>query len=198
MYRSVDKKKNQAMNRITASIRSCMNCELAQTRTKVVIGSGNLDSKIVLIGEAPGRKEDESGLPFVGSAGKLLDKLLGAAGLVRDDIFIGNILKCRPPKNRRPKKAEVRNCENYLMDQLGVISPVIIAPMGNSALSYFQEHLGLEKQVIGEVHGKVFDIDAPWGKTKMVPLYHPAAAIYRRHLLGELEIDMKSIGDLVR
>ena len=82
------------------------------------------------------------------------------------------------------------------MQQLEVISPEIIAPMGNSALSYFQERFGLEKQVIGEVHGKVFEIDAPWGNVKMVPLYHPAAAIYRRHLLDELEEDMKSIGAL--
>lgn len=194
MYRSKDKRKNEDMNEITASIRSCMDCELAQSRTKAVIGAGNLDSKIVLIGEAPGRKEDESGLPFVGSSGRLLDKLLAAAGLVRDDIFIANILKCRPPKNRRPKKVEVKQCENYLMRQLEVISPEIIAPMGNSALSYFQERLGLEKQVIGDVHGKIFEVNAPWGQVKMVPLYHPAAAIYRRHLLDELEVDMKNIG----
>jgi len=98
------------------------------------------------------------------------------------------------PKNRRPKKTEVKQCEEYLMEQLEVISPEIIAPMGNSALSYFQERLGLEKQAIGDVHGKVFEVDAPWGKVKMVPLYHPAAAIYRRHLLDELETDMKNIG----
>ena len=196
MYRSEDKKKIEEMNQITASIRSCMNCELAQTRTKVVIGAGTLDSRIALIGEAPGRKEDESGLPFVGSAGKLLDTLLSAAGLVRDDIFIGNILKCRPPKNRRPKKTEVRQCEEYLMKQLEVISPEIIAPMGNSSLSYFQEKLGLEKQVIGDIHGKVFEVETSWGNVKMVPLYHPAAAIYRRHLLFDLEKDMKTIGAL--
>jgi DNA polymerase len=170
-----------------------MNCELAQTRSKVVIGAGNLDSKIVLIGEAPGRKEDESGLPFVGSAGKLLDNLLNEVGLVRDNIFIGNILKCRPPKNRRPKKSEVRQCDNYLMRQLEVISPEVIAPMGNSALSYFQEKFGLEKQVIGNVHGEVINVEAQWGKMKMIPLYHPAAAIYRRHLITELESDMKKI-----
>ncbi len=197
MYRSEDRKKTEKMNEITASVRSCMNCELAQTRTKVVIGAGNLDSKIVLVGEAPGRKEDESGLPFVGSAGKLLDNLLASAGLVRDDVFIGNILKCRPPKNRRPKKTEVKACEGYLMKQLEVIKPVVIAHMGNSALSYFQERLGLEKQVIGDVHGEVFDVETSWGKVKMVPLYHPAAAIYRRHLLPELEEDIKKLGMLV-
>lgn len=197
MYRSESKQKNEKMNEITASIRSCMLCELAQTRTKIVIGAGNLDSKIVFVGEAPGRKEDESGLPFVGSSGKLLDKLLDSAHLVRDEVFIANILKCRPPKNRRPKKSEVKECEDYLMNQLEVISPEVIAPMGNSALLYFQERFGLEKQVIGNVHGKVFDVKAPWGNVKMVPLYHPAAAIYRRNLLDELEADMKNIGAVV-
>jgi len=196
MYRSEDRAKIESMNQITAQVRSCTLCGLSQTRTKVVIGAGTLDAKIVLVGEAPGRKEDESGLPFVGSAGKLLDTLLAAAGLVRDDIFIGNIIKCRPPKNRRPKKSEVARCEGYMMGQLGIIRPEVIAPMGNSSLSYFQERFGLEKQVIGDVHGKGFEIDAPWGKTKLFPLYHPAAAIYRRHLLGDLEEDMKKLGEL--
>ena len=197
MYRSEDKNKIERMNQIASSVRSCMKCELAQTRSKVVIGAGNLDSKIVLIGEAPGRKEDESGLPFVGSAGKLLDDLLNEVGLVRDDLFIVNILKCRPPKNRRPKKSEVKQCEDYLMRQLEVISPEVIAPMGNSAWSYFQEQFGLEKQVIGNVHGKVIDVEAPWEKVKMIPLYHPAAAIYRRHLIKDLELDLKKIGEHV-
>jgi len=107
MYRSEDRAKIESMNHITAQIRSCTHCELSQTRKKVVMGAGTLDAKIVLVGEAPGRKEDESGLPFVGSAGKLLDSLLAAASLARDDIFIGNIIKCRPPANRRPKRARL-------------------------------------------------------------------------------------------
>ena len=196
MYRSEDRAKTVSMNQIMAQVRSCAHCGLSEIRTKVVLGEGNLDAKIVLVGEAPGRKEDESGLPFVGSAGKLLDNLLAVAGLVRDDIFIGNIIKCRPPKNRRPKKSEVSHCEGYMMEQLGIIKPEVIAPMGNSSLSYFQERFGLEKQVIGDVHGEVFEIDAPWGKIKLFPLYHPAAAIYRRHLLGELEEDMKKLGEI--
>ncbi len=196
MYRSEDRAKTESMNQITAQVRSCTNCDLSQTRTKVVIGAGTLDAKIVLVGEAPGRKEDESGLPFVGSAGKLLDNLLATAGLARDDIFIGNIIKCRPPKNRRPKKSEVAQCESYMIEQLEIINPAIVAPMGNRSLSYFKERLGLEKQVIGDVHGRVFKIDAPWGKIILFPLYHPAAAIYRRHLLGELEEDMKKLREL--
>ena len=156
MYHSADRSKTAGMDEITVKVKSCTSCELSQTRNKVVLGAGTLDAKIVLVGEAPGRKEDESGLPFVGSAGKLLDKLLASAGLGRDDVFIGNIIKCRPPKNRRPKKGEVSRCEGYMMEQLGVMKPEVIAPMGNSSLGYFQERFGLEKQVIGDVHGQVF------------------------------------------
>lgn len=198
MYRSSDKSKTKQMNQITASVRSCGNCGLTETRNKVVLGAGNLDSKIVLVGEAPGRKEDESGLPFVGSAGKLLDRLLHAANLTRDDIFIGNIIKCRPPKNRRPRKSEVAACEGYMMEQLEIMRPEIIAPMGNSSLSYFQDRFGLEKKVIGDVHGKVYEVEASWGMIKLIPLYHPAAAIYRRHLLGDLEKDMKKLSELAQ
>jgi len=196
MYTSKSKEKTEHMNQITAEARSCLECSLGDTRKNVVVGSGSLDAEIVLIGEAPGRKEDESGLPFVGSAGKLLDELLDSAGLRREDIFIGNILKCRPPGNRRPKKGEVEACEVYLMRQLEIIKPRVIAPMGNSALSYFQRRFGLDEAVIGDAHGSVFDVETSWGKVKLVPLYHPAAAIYRRQLLGDLEKDMKKLTEL--
>jgi len=184
------------MNQITSEARSCLECALGHNRKNVVLGSGSLDSEIVLIGEAPGRREDESGLPFVGSAGKLLDKLLESAGFRRKDIFIGNILKCRPPGNRRPKKAEVNSCERLLLRQLEIIKPKAIAPMGNSAFSYFQSRYGLGEDVIGDAHGKIYNAEESWGKIKLVPLYHPAAAIYRRQLLSDLEIDMKKVAEL--
>ena len=193
MYKSKVKAKTEKMNQITSEARSCLECSLGEYRKNVVVGSGSLDAEIVLIGEAPGRKEDESGLPFVGSAGKLLDGLLESVGLRREDVFIGNILKCRPPGNRRPKKTEVEACEGYLMRQLEIIKPRVIAPMGNSALSYFQSRYGFGDEVIGDAHGKVYEVDASWGRVKVIPLYHPAAAIYRRHLLGELEEDMRKL-----
>ena len=196
MYTSKKKSKTEQMNQITSEARSCLNCALGDHRKNVVLGSGSLDASIVMIGEAPGRKEDESGLPFVGSAGKLLDGLLESSGLSREDIFIGNILKCRPPGNRRPKKAEVGVCESYLTRQLEIIKPKVIAPMGNSALAYFQSKYGLGDEVIGDAHGKVFEIETSWGKVQLVPLYHPAAAIYRRQLLGDLEKDMKRVAKL--
>ncbi len=196
MYRSEDRSKTEQMNEVTAQARSCLNCALGQTRKNVVLGSGSLDADIVLVGEAPGRKEDESGLPFVGSAGKLLDGLLESAGLNRDAIFIGNILKCRPPGNRRPKKGEVESCEGYLMRQLEIIKPKVIAPMGNSALAYFQSRYDIGGDVIGDAHGVVYEVETSWGRVKLMPLYHPAAAIYRRHLLGDLEKDMKKLAEI--
>lgn len=196
MYTSKVKAKTRKMNQITAEARSCLECALGEQRKNVVVGSGSLDADIVLIGEAPGRKEDESGLPFVGSAGKLLDSLLESVGLKREEIFIGNILKCRPPGNRRPKKAEVEACEGYLVRQLEIIKPKVIAPMGNSALSYFQSRYDIGDDVIGDAHGRVYEVGASWGKVKVIPLYHPAAAIYRRQLLGDLEKDMKKLVEL--
>jgi len=193
MYTSKSKAKIEKMNYITSEARSCLGCELGEYRKNVVMGSGSLDAEIMLVGEAPGRKEDESGLPFVGSAGKLLDNLLVSAGLSRDEIFIGNILKCRPPDNRRPKKTEIDSCKEYLIRQLEIIKPKVLAPMGNSALSFFQSLYGLEEIVIGDAHGKLYDVNASWGTVKLIPLYHPAAAIYKRDLLGELMEDMKKL-----
>ena len=193
MYNSKNNEKVDEMNRITSEARSCLRCDLGEHRKNVVVGSGNLDAEITLIGEAPGRKEDESGLPFVGSAGKLLDSLLASVGLRRAEVFICNILKCRPPRNRRPKKIEIEFCKGYLIRQLEIIKPKVIVPMGNSALSFFQSLYGLEDFAIGDAHGKVYKVNASWGKIKLIPLYHPAAAIYRHNLLGELEEDMKKL-----
>jgi DNA polymerase len=196
MYTSREKNKTQRMNQITSEARSCLKCALGENRKNIVVGSGSLDAEIVLIGEAPGKKEDESGFPFVGSAGKLLDELLKSSNLKRNEIFIGNVLKCRPPGNRKPKKGEITACEQYLLRQLEIIKPKVIAPMGNSALSYFQLKYNLGEEVIGDVHGRVFDIETSWGRVKLIPLYHPAAAIYRRQLLNDLENDMRKLAGL--
>jgi DNA polymerase len=193
MYSAKNKTKIKKMNQITSEASSCLKCALGEYRTNVVLGSGNLDAEIAFIGEAPGRKEDESGLPFVGSAGILLDNLLNSVGINRNDVFIGNILKCRPPGNRRPKRSEVAACENYLIRQLEIIEPEVIVPMGNSALNYFQDLFELDKLVIGEAHGKLYICDSSWSKVSLIPLYHPAAAIYRRHLLEVLIEDMKKL-----
>ena len=196
MYTSKDPSKIKAMEHLVERKNDCTDCALHEGASQMVMGSGNLDSKIVLIGEGPGRKEDEMGLPFVGSAGKLLDELLDQAGMKRVDLFITNIVKCRPPKNRKPRKSEIKECEPILNDQLNIIKPCVIAPMGNSSVNYFFERYGLGEAVIGEVHGEKFEVEEKWGKVILIPLYHPAAAIYNRSLLEDLENDMKLLKTL--
>ena len=191
MFTSDEPDKIKAMKQLSASKSDCVDCSLYEGATHVVMGSGSLDSRIVLVGEGPGRKEDEMGLPFVGSAGKLLDELLHEAGMKREDLFITNIVKCRPPNNRRPKKSEIQECVPILDEQLKIIKPRVIAPMGNSAVSYFFDRYSLGDAVIGKVHGEKFEVEENWGKITLVPLYHPAAAIYKRSLLEELKKDMK-------
>ena len=185
--------KSTQMKQIAIEINQCKKCELSLTRLNTVPGEGSMNAKVVLVGEAPGKKEDELGRPFVGRAGLLLDSLLDGVGQQRNEIYILNILKCRPPKNRRPKKAEIESCENYLMGQLEDLKPRVVAPMGNSSLSYFQRKYGLEKAVIGDVHGKSFEIKTGWGPTLLFPLYHPAAAIYNRQLIDTLKADMAEL-----
>lgn len=158
-----------------------------------VVGEGNLDSPLVLVGEAPGRREDEQGKPFVGSAGKLLDSMLEGAGLERSKLFITNIVKCRPPKNRRPLSKEVKACSSHLETLLRIISPRVIAPMGNSSTGHFLRMFGLEKAKIGDIHGSVFRVEASWGDVILFPLYHPAAVLYNRTLEQDLKDDFASL-----
>jgi DNA polymerase len=170
------------MNEIIYTISMCELCRLSETRQNTVPGDGVLTSKIVLIGEAPGNKEDEHGKPFVGSAGKLLNSSLDYIGLSRSNVYITNIVKCRPPRNRRPHKSEITTCSKYLDSQLEIISPKILAPMGNSALRHIFNRFDLGRSVIGEVHGKSFSVDFSWGSGIVFPLYHPAAILYNRAL----------------
>jgi uracil-DNA glycosylase family 4 len=196
VYHSTDDAKTRRMDALRERAQSCKRCALWESRTNAVVGSGCLDAEIVLVGEAPGRTEDELSLPFVGRAGKLLDEILGKAGLSRDDVFIMNVVKCRPPNNRRPKKIEVDACGRFIAEQLDIIRPRVVAPMGNSSISYFFGKHGLGKAVVGEVHGVEYEIEVGWGVFKLVPLYHPAAAIYNRRLVEELERDMKRLAGL--
>jgi DNA polymerase len=196
VFTSEDSGKLQRMQRLSGRADVCTLCGLSGSRSRAVVGSGSLDASIVLVGEAPGRKEDESGLPFVGSAGKLLDRMLTEAGLSREGIFITNIVKCRPPGNRRPKRTEIEPCEPYLEEQLSIIKPRVLAPMGNSPLAYFQGRYGLPRKVIGDVHGEALTVRESWGEVTLMPLYHPAAAIYNRRLIQGLEEDMRKLARL--
>jgi len=182
---------------LVADVASCRACGLCEGVKNRVNGEGDLDSRVVFVGEAPGRREDESGRPFVGSAGKLLNKLLVGAGLSRESVFISNVVRCRPPGNRKPKTSEVEACSGHLDRLLGIIEPRVVAPMGNSAVEHIFEKYGLGDSVIGDVHGKLLRVKARWGEIVVYPLYHPAAAIYNRKLLGELEGDMKRLAALL-
>ncbi len=182
---------------LVADVADCRGCTLCGGARNRVNGEGSLDSRVVFVGEAPGRREDESGRPFVGSAGKLLDRLLAGAGLSREGVFISNVVRCRPPGNRRPKRSEVEACSCHIDRLLGIIRPRVVAPMGNSAVGFFFGRYGLGDVVIGDVHGRSFEVGAPWGSVVVFPLYHPAAAIYNRGLLGELEADMGALAALL-
>ena len=182
--------KERRLEELAGEIVLCRDCGLCDERKNPVLGEGDPDSPVVFVGEAPGREEDKQGRPFVGSAGKLLDRLLEHVDLRRENIFITNILKCRPPGNRRPKSAEIRSCSRHLEELLESIAPRIIVPMGDSALGYFMKRFGRAKVKISEAQGKKFFVDAPWGRVVVFPLYHPAAVLYNRRLEEEMERDL--------
>jgi DNA polymerase len=189
--------KSRLFSELVADVANCRGCGLCEGAKNRVNGEGDLDSHVVFVGEAPGRREDESGRPFIGSAGKLLDRLLASADLSRSRVFISNIVSCRPPRNRRPKRSEIEACSRHIERLLGIIRPRVVAPMGNSALEFLFERYDLGDVVIGDVHGKSFEVEAPWGRVVIFPLYHPAAAIYNRKLMWELEADMKALAALL-
>ncbi len=161
---------------------TCIKCPLHESRTKVVFGEGPSDAKIMLVGEAPGRNEDETGRPFIGMAGKLLSEILHEADLDRSQIYITSITKCRPENNRKPKKPEYTTCiELYLEKQIELINPDIIGLLGNSAA-----YALIGKKSIKQIHGNIYELNG----RKYMALFHPAAALYSRALLPDLKEDM--------
>jgi DNA polymerase len=166
------------METIEEQIKGCRRCELWKTRTNPVVGEGTLTAKVMFIGEAPGFYEDLKGRPFVGKAGKILDELLGSAGLERSEVYIANVLKCRPPGNRNPTVAEIKACTPYLDAQIEIIEPAVIATLGNFSLGYIFDKFYIKKDKIGKIHGKVFKVSTIASVKKIVPLYHPAVATY--------------------
>lgn len=162
-------KDSTSIEELFSSIHNCRSCPLGSTRTKFVFGTGNPNADIMIIGEAPGRDEDLQGKPFVGRAGQLLTRILEAINLSRDEVFIANILKCRPPGNRKPEPPEVEQCEPYLMKQIELIKPAFILTLGLTAL----DTLLKGKHKMGEMRGQVLD----YCGTKMIVTYHPAALL---------------------
>jgi uracil-DNA glycosylase len=173
--------------------RGCVACPLHQTRTTVVFGSGNADADLMFIGEAPGANEDKLGLPFVGQAGKLLDKLLTEIGLDRADVFIANTVKCRPPNNRDPHPHEIESCNGYLRRQVELIEPSVICTLGNFATKL----LRADTTGISRVHGQDEVRMIGPRAVRLLPLYHPAAALYTPSTLETLRADFARIPGLL-
>ncbi|MEA2076359.1 MAG: uracil-DNA glycosylase [Euryarchaeota archaeon] len=190
-------RREEELERIEQSIKACKRCELWKTRTNPVVGAGSLSARILFVGEAPGYYEDLKGEPFVGKAGKVLDELLASIGLQRNDVYIANVLKCRPPENRNPATDEIRACTPYLDAQLEIIQPEIIATLGNFSLSYIFDKFGLhsKKDKISKIHGKVITVSTIAGVVKIVPLYHPAVATYNPNMMETLKKDFKVLVD---
>ncbi len=167
------------------SIRNCQQCRLASTRTQVVFGVGNPNAAIMFIGEAPGFYEDKQGEPFVGAAGKLLTELLELAGLFRKDVYIANVIKCRPPNNRNPMPDEIETCKPFLMRQIELINPKVICTLGNFAIRTM-----LGKQVsITKIRGQHFDIQG----FHVLPMLHPAAALYQGSFRALIQEDFHAL-----
>lgn len=158
-----------------------------------VVGEGNLDSQIVFIGEAPGKNEARTGKPFCGASGKVLNQLLGHINLKREDVYITNIVKDRPQDNRDPKSDEISLYSPFLISQLEIIKPKVIATLGRFSGEFILKNFGLEDEIetISSMHGKVFKIKMKWGEVVIIPLYHPAVAVYNKTRLGELKKDFE-------
>jgi len=191
---STSAERREELTAVFHEARGCTRCpELARTRTQVVFGSGNADADLMFVGEAPGAKEDEQGVPFVGAAGKLLDELLAGVGLARSDIFIANVLKCRPPGNRDPQPGEIDNCQDYLMRQVQLIAPRVICTLGNFSTKLLRG----DTTGISRLHGQAEIITIGNRAVRLYPLYHPAAALYTRSLLETLREDVARLPALL-
>jgi uracil-DNA glycosylase family 4 len=173
--------------------RDCTRCALAETRTNVVFGSGDADADLMFVGEAPGANEDREGLPFVGQAGKLLDKLLAEIGLERSQVFICNLLKCRPPGNRDPQPAEIEACSDYLQRQVELIEPRVVCTLGNFSTKLLRG----DPAGITRVHGRPEVRTIGRRAVRLYPLYHPAAALYTPAMLETLRADFERIPALL-
>ncbi len=167
--------------------------ELSQQATQLVMGSGDVFADIVFIGEAPGKAEDEKGVPFIGASGKFLDHMLAEAGMRRNEVYITNIVKYRPPKNRDPSPTEKAAFLPYLLAQLEIIQPKIIITLGRHSMEYF-----LPKEKIGEIHGQPQHILLGGKEVMLIPLFHPAAALYNGSLRQTLVDDFRKVPEIIK
>ena len=180
------------------NISNCKKCELWKSKTNYVFGKGSINTLILFIGEAPGKNEDKFGIPFIGKAGKLLDDLLLHIDLKREDVFITNILKCRPPNNRNPSKNEIINCTEFLNHELDLIQPKIISTLGNFSSNYIFNKFKIPFDKISKIHGKIFSTKTAYGELFIIPQYHPAFAVYNPNNVKILKEDFSNIKNLIK
>jgi DNA polymerase len=173
-----------ALGELNSGVNSCHACPLGSQRTRAVPGEGPVDAEIMLVGEAPGYYEDQQGRPFVGAAGQFLEQLLASIGFKRNEVFIANVIKCRPPGNRDPLPEEISACSHWLSDQFEIVRPKVIVTLGRYSLARF-----LPGTPIGKVHGQGRKLNGVW----VVPMYHPAAALHQGSLRKTIEDDFKKI-----
>lgn len=176
----------ETLEEVVAKMGDCRRCTLAEGRHNIVFGVGAPNARVLFVGEAPGKNEDLQGEPFVGAAGKFLDELLGYAGLKREEIYIANVLKCRPPSNRDPLPDEINACAPFLRDQTWVINPEVIVTLGNYATKFI---LKTDRGITG-LHGCQMQA----GRFTVFPMFHPAAAIYDRTKRDDLIVDFQRLG----
>ncbi len=174
---------------VRAVIGDCHRCDLGATRGRIVFGSGASGARVMFVGEAPGKNEDASGEPFVGAAGRFLDELLGHAGLARDEVFIANILKCRPPRNRNPAAVEIETCTPFLREQIRLVAPEVLVTLGNFSTRFVLD----TREPITQLRGTVRRA----GSYTVFPIFHPAAAIYDRSKRETLIADFERLGELL-
>ncbi|MBI2165276.1 MAG: uracil-DNA glycosylase [Chloroflexi bacterium] len=177
------------MKTLAQRISVCKDCPLSRNRTHAVPGDGSSSARIMFIGEAPGFYEDQQGRPFVGPAGKFLDELLSSAGMSRGEVFITNMVKCRPPENRDPMPGEVEACRQYLDKQIQILKPRVIVALGRHSLAKF-----FPQESISKLRGK----PRQWNDTIIYPMFHPAAALHNQGLRHYLEEDIKGLPLLLK
>lgn len=189
--------KEKLMEDLASRVEECRRCTLYASRRRAVVGEGSLDALVMFVGEAPGYYEDLRGRPFVGAAGRVLDGLLDGIGLRREEVYITNVVKGRPPKNRDPREEEIEACSPYLDEQFEIIKPRVIAPLGRFSTMHIMKKFGLRPAPISKVHGRPFEASAPYGGIVVFPLYHPAVALYRRGMEEALFEDMRRLREVL-
>jgi DNA polymerase len=185
--------RREALKTVWHEAKECTRCPLADTRTTVVFGNGDADADLMFVGEAPGANEDREGLPFVGQAGKLLDELLGEIGMDRGQVFVANVLKCRPPGNRDPQPGEIESCEPYLFQQVELIEPLVVCTLGNFSTKLLRG----DSTGITRLHGQAEVRTIGARAVRLFPLFHPAAALYTPRTLETLRADFQRIPELL-